>query len=229
MARRKKYRRTRSSGEKHMPQLGSLSALKKKNLSIPLWIIPFILIITFLAYIPALKAGFVNWDDPDYVIDNLLIKDLSNLKLLLTTPVQGNHHPLTMLSLAFNYLISGNDPWSYHLLNVLFHLANCYFVFRLTLLLTNKKVIIAFVTAILFGIHPLHVESVAWVSERKDVLYALFFLAGLISYTKYIDSGSKKTILVYSSFFSPLIAFKTCRSDLSRSFVLYRFFQKEKI
>ncbi|MDP9229981.1 MAG: tetratricopeptide repeat protein [Bacteroidota bacterium] len=166
--------------------------INKKNVKTPGWVIPFILIVIFLAYIPALKAGFVNWDDGDYVNDNRLIKDFSNLKLLLTTPVQGNHHPLTMLSLAFNYAISGLNGWSYHLLNLLLHLINSFLVFRLAMLLSNRNTIIAFTTAILFGIHPMHVESVAWVSERKDVLYSLFFLGGLITYTKYADTGSRK-------------------------------------
>src|SRR5258705_6768618 len=81
-----------------------------------------ILLITFIAYLPALRAGFVNWDDPDYVNNNPLIKDWSNINLLVTKPVQGNYHPLTMLSLALNYAISGMDAWSYHLFNLLFHL-----------------------------------------------------------------------------------------------------------
>ena len=168
------------------------ASIKNKNTSIPPWIVPFILIATFLAFIPALKAGFVNWDDGEYVLDNLLIRDFSKINLILTTPVQGNYHPLTMISLALNYSISGTEAWSYHLLNLLLHLVNCFLVFRLVLMLSKKNIVIAFTTAILFGIHPMHVESVAWVAERKDVLYGLFFLAGLIFYTKYADTGSKK-------------------------------------
>lgn len=151
-----------------------------------------ILLLTFIAYIPSLRAGFVNWDDPDYVSNNPMIKDISNLQMIFTRPIQGNYHPLTVLSLAINYSISGLEAWSYHLFNLLFHLFNCYLVFRLTILLSRNNLIIAFTTSLLFGIHPMHVESVAWISERKDVLYGLFFLAGLISYTKYVDSGSKK-------------------------------------
>jgi protein O-mannosyl-transferase len=166
--------------------------VKQTTARVPKWILPIILFITFLAFIPVLKAGFVNWDDGDYTYNNYLIRDLSHLKLLLTTSVQGNHHPLTMLSLAINYVISGNDPWSYHLLNLLFHLINCFLVFRFALLISSQNITVAFTTAVLFGIHPLHVESVAWVSERKDVLYGLFFLSGLISYTKYVDNDSKK-------------------------------------
>jgi tetratricopeptide (TPR) repeat protein len=151
-----------------------------------------VLAVTFLAYIPALKAGFVNWDDPDYVNEQFFTRGLSDLKFLLTTPLQGNYHPLTMLSLALNFSVSGMHAWSYHLLNVVLHLANCFLVFRFAFLLSNKNTVVAFITAVLFGIHPMHVESVAWVTERKDVLYGLFFIAGLISYTKYIDTGSRK-------------------------------------
>lgn len=166
--------------------------VRSKADPVPRWHLPFILLITFVAYLPVLNAGFVNWDDPDYVQSNPLIKDLSRLAELLITPVQGNHHPLTMMSLAINYAISGEEAWSYHLLNLLIHLVNTYLVYRLSLLLSNNQLIVAFTTSILFAIHPLHVESVAWVSERKDLLYGLFFLSGLISYTKYIDKGSNK-------------------------------------
>jgi protein O-mannosyl-transferase len=167
--------------------------VKPKATPIPNWHIPLILIITFIIYIPALSAGFVNWDDPDYVGGNsYLIRDLSRLPELFTTPVQGNYHPLTMFSLALNFAISGDNEWSYHLFNLIFHLVNCYLVYRLAFLLSKNNSIIALVTSLLFAIHPLHVESVAWISERKDVLYALFFIAGHITYTKYIDTTSKK-------------------------------------
>jgi len=167
--------------------------VKRKAVPIPNWHIPLILILTFIVYIPALSAGFVNWDDPDYVGGNsYLIRDLSRLPELLTTPVQGNYHPLTMFSLALNFAISGDHWWSYHLFNLIFHLANCFLVYRLAFLLSRSNALIALVTSLLFAIHPLHVESVAWMSERKDVLYALFFIAGHITYTKYIDESSKK-------------------------------------
>jgi protein O-mannosyl-transferase len=167
--------------------------VKPKAVPIPNWHIPLILIITFIIYIPALSAGFVNWDDPDYVGGNsYLIRDLSRLPELFTTPVQGNYHPLTMFSLALNFAISGDKEWSYHLFNLIFHLVNCYLVYRLAFLLSRNNPLVALVTSLLFAIHPLHVESVAWISERKDVLYALFFIAGHITYTKYIDESSKK-------------------------------------
>jgi len=179
----------KKKAEKHVHS----KAPKPKASPIPNWHIPLILIVTFIIYIPALNAGFVNWDDPDYVGENnFLIRDMSRLPELLTTSVQGNHHPITMFSLALNYAMSGDAAWSYHLFNIIFHLVNCFLVYRLAHLLTRNNTLVAFVTSLLFAIHPLHVESVAWVSERKDVLYALFFLAGHITFTRYIDEGSKK-------------------------------------
>ena len=178
----------KKKAEKHIHS----KIIKPKINPAPNWHLPLILIITFVAYIPALSAGFVNWDDPDYVENNYLIRDLSRLPELFTTPLQGNYHPLTMFSLAVNYALSGDNAWSYHLFNLIFHLINCFLVYRLAFILTRGNALISFVTSLLFGIHPMHVESVAWVSERKDVLYALFFIAGHITFTKYIDTGSKK-------------------------------------
>src|SRR5687768_18359364 len=122
--------------EKHVHS----KAPKVKVTRIPNWHIPLILILTFIIYIPALNAGFVNWDDPDYVgANNYLIRDMSRLPELLTTSVQGNHHPITMFTLALNFAISGDDGWSYHLFNIIFHLINCFLVYRFALVLTRNK------------------------------------------------------------------------------------------
>jgi len=151
-----------------------------------------ILLLTGIAYMPALRAGFIDgWDDDAYVTENVNLRSVSTLKELLTTPVQGNYHPLTMLSLAINYAISGEKAWSYHLLNVLLHLVNTLLVFRFARTLSKGNVLIGGVTAMLFALHPMHVESVAWVAERKDVLYALFFLLGLNQYLAYVDADGQ--------------------------------------
>jgi protein O-mannosyl-transferase len=167
----------------------------------PKWMVPLMLILVFIAFLPTLSAEFVNWDDGDYVLNNPLLRDISNIWLLLIRPVQGNYHPITMLTLELNYGVSGLNAWSYHLLNVIFHLIGCWLVFYLTMQLSRKNAIISFTTAILFGIHPMHVESVAWVSERKDVLYGLFFVAGLTSYVKYIDTQYRKHYILSFVFF----------------------------
>jgi tetratricopeptide (TPR) repeat protein len=158
----------------------------------PGWVVPLILIICFVAFLPSLQAGFVNWDDDDYVVKNRMIKSLANIGDMITTPVQGNYHPVTMFSLAINFAMSGLDGWSYHFFNMVFHLVNCWLVFRLVMLLSKRNLVIAFTVAVFFAIHPMHAESVAWVSERKDLLYGMFFIAGLISYTRYVDTDSRK-------------------------------------
>ncbi len=157
-----------------------------------IWLIGFALLLTLIAYIPSFSAEFVNWDDQDYVSNNQVVKNIFDFGKFFTTTVQGNYHPLTMISLAINHAISGEDPFSYHLFNVIFHLINVLLVFKFILKLSNGNTFIAFTTAIWFGVHPMHVESVAWVSERKDVLYTLFFLLGLMSYLNYIQDHSRK-------------------------------------
>ncbi len=151
------------------------------------------LVLTAIAYIPSLNGEFVNWDDGDYASDNEIIRSLSNFKQIVTVPVQGNYHPLTMLSLAVNYAISGPNTTSYHVVNILFHLANTILVFWFIWNLTKKNTVMSFAAALLFGVHPMHVESVAWITERKDVLYTFFFLLGMLSYLRYIDTDKKSS------------------------------------
>jgi len=145
-------------------------------------------LITAVCLWPVLKNGFVNWDDEYYVVSNALLRGPQWIGIL-TRPVVSNYHPLTVLSLAANYAISGTEPWSYLLFNLLLHLANTVVVFWFAYLLSDKKRWVALFTALLFGIHPMHVESVAWISERKDVLYTLFFLLSLIAYWKYLQTN----------------------------------------
>ena len=146
--------------------------------------------ITAVCLFPMLSNEFTNWDDEYYVINNALLRG-PDWKGIFSNQVLGNYHPLTILSYAFNYAISGLDPFSYYLVNYLFHLLNTILVFYFIWNISgNNKFIAAFV-AIVFGIHPMHVESVAWVAERKDVLYTFFFLLALIQYWKYLVNGKK--------------------------------------
>jgi tetratricopeptide (TPR) repeat protein len=154
-------------------------------------VVAVILIITFFSYTPSLNNEFTNWDDPTYVMDNQYIIDLKkeNINLMFTKPVSLNYHPLTILSLAINYHYSRLDPKPYHTTNLIFHLLNTLLVFIFIYLLSNRNLIIPLIVSVLFGVHPMHVESVAWVSERKDVLYTFFYISSLIFYLKYIDSN----------------------------------------
>jgi tetratricopeptide (TPR) repeat protein len=191
--------------------------MKKQPISIPdkqsgnhtpFILILIILLLTFIAYLPSLKNDFTNWDDPNYVYNNPTIQKLNkkNTKILFTTPHMGNYHPLTMLSLAVDYSFGKLKPKTYHVTNLVLHLANTALVFIFIFLLLGKVEVSA-ICAALFGVHTLHVESVAWVSERKDVLYTLFFLASLIFYIKYIKEDKKEFY-----FFSILLFILSCLS-----------------
>ncbi len=157
------------------------------------WVISIILLLTCIAYWPSLDNGLTNWDDEIYVVDNPVIQQLSvqNIKTMFTGAVVDNYFPLTMLSLAFNYALGGADATSYHWLNLLLHLLNTCLVFYFIWQLSKQKMMVATLVALGFALHPMHVESVAWVAERKDVLYAAFFLGGLITYLKYLNSPKK--------------------------------------
>jgi len=144
-----------------------------------------ILVLTFTVYLPSLDNGLTNWDDDRYVTTSLLAHP--GFRAVLTTPLEGNYHPLTVWSLALNYRISGLHPASYHWLSLLLHLANTALVFLLVRMLSGGRLWTTVVTSLFFGIHPMHVESVAWVAERKDVLYAFFYLLGLIAYLRYLE------------------------------------------
>lgn len=150
-----------------------------------------ILIATSVVYMPSMKNGFV-WDDEDYIATNRMVQGLSipNIQRIFTTFFFGNYHPLTLLSFAFEYYLFGLNPSAYHATNLILHLMNCALVFLLIYIL-SKDIIASFIAGLLFGIHPLHVESVAWISGRKDVLYALFFLASLISYLGFLKDRKK--------------------------------------
>jgi len=133
-----------------------------------------------------LRNNFTNWDDEYYVVNNMLLRG-PDWQGIFSEPVVSNYHPLTIISLAINYGLTGVDPSSYLILNLCLHLINTALVFYFIWTISEKKVWVASITALIFGIHPMHVESVAWVSERKDVLYTLFFLLSLIQYWRFLQ------------------------------------------
>lgn len=151
----------------------------------------FSLAITVLCFLPSLQNKFVNLDDPQYLTQNPVIKIFSteNLKAIFSQQFVGNYQPITMLSYMVEYKLFGLNPFGYHFMNLVFHLLNTLLVFLVVQKITftadgerERRAIVPFITSLLFGIHPLHVESVAWISERKDVLYGFFFLWALYLY-----------------------------------------------
>ncbi|MCX6272135.1 MAG: hypothetical protein NTU44_13135, partial [Bacteroidetes bacterium] len=165
------------------------------------------LIATLFCYSSSFSFKYTNWDDPMYIHGNTVIHELTtaNVKEMFTSDAVLNYHPLTQLSLALDYhrardleVEKEKDPAPFHQTNILIHLLNVILVFFFIYLLSDKRLLVAFLVSFLFGIHPMHVESVSWISERKDGLYTFFFLLCLITWLYYIK---KKTIRLYLASF----------------------------
>ncbi|MBU3680022.1 MAG: tetratricopeptide repeat protein, partial [Candidatus Kapabacteria bacterium] len=151
-----------------------------------------IVVLTVLAYLPVFDGAkeFTNWDDGVYVTEQPLVKKLDAGTIATffnpSTEVSANYHPLTMISLAVDYALFGENASAFARTSLLFHVLNTLLVFWFVMRLLNGNVIVAGLTACLWGVHPMHVESVAWISERKDVLYTFFLLLSLIAYQQYL-------------------------------------------
>jgi hypothetical protein len=154
----------------------------------------FVLALTFAAHFRALQGQFVDWDDTIHITRNVAIRGLSldNLRLMFAHPIAKLYCPLTWLSFAFDYQIWGQAPFGYHLTNLLLHLANTLLVLVLVRKVLRDRfqyaTAAALLTAAIFGVHPLGVESVAWATERKDVLFAFFYLGALIAYGRWLGN-----------------------------------------
>jgi tetratricopeptide (TPR) repeat protein len=163
--------------------------------------------LTLLVYLPTLQNKFIELDDAAYIRDNPYIRSF-NLDLVRWAFFRfyaANWHPLTWISHALDYALWGMNPLGHHLTSIIIHAINTFLVVLLSAqllrsvrkralsgpsswFLNDRSILIAAgITGLLFGIHPVHVESAAWVAERKDLLCALFFLLSLMMYVKYGD------------------------------------------
>jgi protein O-mannosyl-transferase len=149
----------------------------------------FLIVLTLLVFARAGGLEFLSYDDNLYITDNQTVQNglsWGNAAWAFTTMHAANWHPLTWLSLMLDVQLFGQRPGAIHLINVLFHAANVALLFLILLRMTGARWRSAFVAA-LFAIHPLHVESVAWVAERKDVLSVFFGLLTIMTYVRYVN------------------------------------------
>ena len=154
--------------------------------------------VTVLIYLPVLHNGFVNYDDPDYITNNAHVKaglTWPGIVWAFQSSEASNWHPLTWISHMIDCGLFGVNPAGHHLVNVLFHSANAVLLYFLLCRLSGARWRSAFVAA-LFAWHPLHVESVAWASERKDVLSAFFWMLTLLAYAGYARRVTRDECLV---------------------------------
>jgi cytochrome c-type biogenesis protein CcmH/NrfG len=162
-----------------------------------------LLVLVLAIYARTAGYDFVYYDDPDYVTANAMVREgltLHGLRWALTSTEAANWHPVTWASHMLDVELFGLQPGAHHLVNVVLHLVNACLLFELLRRMTGALGPSAAV-ALLFAVHPMHVESVAWVAERKDVLSAAFFLAALLAYEAWVRRrGTLRYLLVTGLF-----------------------------
>ena len=162
-------------------------------------------ILSVVAFLPALGGEFLTWDDDVNFLTNESYRGLgwAQIRWAFSNVRMGHYIPLTWLTLSGNYVVGGMNPWGYHLASLLVHGANAilfYFVARRLLAAARDggrqtahrdalMVAGAAAAALVFALHPLRVESVAWITERRDVLSGLFFLAAILAYLRGVEAG----------------------------------------
>jgi protein O-mannosyl-transferase len=193
--------------------MSSSEATHHNNL-IPVLICLALAILTVIAFWPLKDCGFISMDDPVYVSENAHVQsglNWDNLGKALSFSSElveksSNWHPLTWLSLMLDYQIFGLNPQGFHLVNLLFHVMNTLLLFLILRRMTKSLWPSAFVAA-LFAIHPLHVESIAWITERKDVLSTFFWMLTMGAYSYYVEHpGFRRYSLVLLFFVLGLMA-----------------------
>jgi len=159
---------------------------------------------TLVVFYQMHSFGFITFDDPDYIYNNLNIQTgvtLKAVKWALTAGYAHNWHPLTWISHMLDWQLFGNEAGGHHLTNLVFHIANTLLLFIVLKQMTSAFWQSAFVAA-LFALHPLHVESVAWVSERKDVLSTFFWILTMWAYLRYVKKPKVSSYLLIAVFFA---------------------------
>jgi len=168
------------------------------------WICLALALATAAVYCQVRSYDFINYDDPGYVSENPNIQSgitLQAVKWAFTTGFMSNWHPLTWLSHMLDWWLFGSNAGGHHLTNLIFHIANTLLLFIVLKQMTQKLWLSAFVAA-LFALHPLHVESVAWVSERKDVLSTFFWLLTMWAYVRFVNHPRIANYLLIVAFFA---------------------------
>ncbi len=173
-------------------------------------------LLTFAGYLPALRNGFVAFDDPQYVYDSPHVRaglTPAGLRWALTASVGALWHPLTLASHMADVELYGLNPKGHHLTSLVLHLANVLLLFMLLWRMTGSPRRSATVAALL-AIHPIHVESVAWIAERKDVLCGFFWMLSLAAYLGYVRRPSIGRYLLVAAAFAGALAAKAMAVSL---------------
>jgi len=163
----------------------------------------FLVVATLAVYFQVKSHEFVNFDDELYITKNLHLQSgltYEGIVWSFTATRAGNWHPITWLSHMLDVQLYGMDPGRHHMTNVFFHILNTLLLFFIFKRMTGNIWKSGFIAA-LFSLHPLHVESVAWAAERKDVLSAFFWMLTMLYYIRYVESPGAKRYLIFFLFY----------------------------
>ncbi len=181
---------------------------------------------TFGIYFQSLNNEFLtDWDDGIYITNNTELQSPNgeSVKNAFTSFSNGHYHPLTTLSYSAEYNLFGLSAKAFHTTNLILHILNSFLVFAFVWLL-SKQQLTAFITALLFAVHPMHVESVTWISDRKDLLCTLFFLGALCTYLIYKRDNKSKWYAITFLFFLLALFSKAMAVTLPIVFLVVDYF-----
>jgi len=192
--------------------------------------IAVLFIIGMIAFFPCLNNGFTNWDDSAQILSNPLVRRLSwkDAVTIFKSRVVSEYHPLVTLIFAIEYRFFGAQPFPYHFHSLLLHLLNAVLVF-FVLLKVGRKMPVAFIGALLFEIHPFQVQVVAWISARKDLLFACFYLVSFLFYCSFQSGGKKRFYFLALLFFIASLLSKTLAVTLPLIFLLWLYTEGKSI
>ena len=186
-----------------------------------------IILLTIGLYSTVINFSFFTWDDISLALDNRFKSiDTSSFFDLITSPHYGLYHPITTLSFLLDFYIGSGKANIFHITNLILHLINITLVFKIIQLLFHQTKL-AIIVTVLFAIHTCNVETVVWISSRKDLLYSLFYFLSIIFYVKYINRKQSKHYIITLLFFIFAILSKVQATQLFLVFFLIDFVQEK--
>ena len=181
-------------------------------------------LLTFFVYFPSLTNGFI-WDDDDYVINNFSIQKTDGLKEIWFSFKTPQYYPVVFSSFWLEYKLWGLNPTGYHLINLIFHIFNALLIYAVLFKLHRSLALIA---ALIFALHPVQVETVAWITERKNIFGAFFYLLTTFFYVRFYDSHRKKDYALSLLSFVFALLSKSITSTFVVVPILIRWWQGQK-
>jgi hypothetical protein len=201
---------------------------------LPVWQGGLIILLVFLAYLPALRGGFI-WDDDDYVTQNPTLHDLGGLqRLWFKVGAVPQYYPVVHTTFWLEHHLWGLDPFGYHLVNVLLHATAAILLWQVLLRLRIRG---AWLAAVIFALHPVCVESVAWITERKNVLSAVFYFAAAMAYLRFagleeaVTSNRRRWYCYWGALvlFMAAMLSKTVTCSLPAALLLVCWWKKDRV